>query len=145
MDYLANGMQPRRFVKPCLLLLLQEGSDYGYDLVARLRALGVDDDSAAVYRTLRRLESEGAVTSSWKEPVAGPARRMYQLTPAGAEVLEAWAEALDDSRRLLEGFLTRFRQSRSSRATSRGEATSTEARSAEAASGEAAPRRRLAR
>jgi PadR family transcriptional regulator PadR len=112
MDHLTNGVKPRHFARPCLLLLLQERSDYGYDLVARLRALGVEDDSAAVYRTLRTLESEGAVTSRWKEPVAGPARRMYELTQAGAEILQAWADALDESRRVLEGFLTRFRQSR---------------------------------
>lgn len=112
MDHLANGVKPKHFVRPCLLLLLQERSDYGYDLVARLRALGVDDDSAAVYRILRTLESEGAVTSRWKEPVAGPARRVYEITPAGAEILQGWAEALDESRRVLEGFLTRFRQSR---------------------------------
>lgn len=112
MDHLTNGVKPKHFVRPCLLLLLQERSDYGYDLVARLRALGVDDDSAAVYRILRSLESEGAVTSRWKEPVTGPARRVYEITPAGAVILQCWAEALDESRRVLEGFLTRFRQSR---------------------------------
>lgn len=112
MDHLASGVQPRQFVKPCLLLLLQEQSDYGYDLVGRLRALGVDDDSAVVYRSLRTLESEGAVTSRWKEPVAGPARRVYELTPAGAQVLERWVGALDESRRVLDAFLTRYTRSR---------------------------------
>jgi PadR family transcriptional regulator PadR len=126
MDHLTNGVQPRHFVKPCLLLLLQERSDYGYDLVARLRALGVEDDSAAVYRVLRALESEGAVTSRWKEPVAGPARRMYELTQAGAEILQCWAEALDESRRVLEGFLSRFRQSRPLGARSPGREASSQ-------------------
>ena len=107
-----NGVQPKQFSRPCLLLLLQERSDYGYDLVARLRALGVEDDSAAVYRMLRALDAEGAVTSRWREPVAGPARRVYELTPTGASLLDSWAEALDESRRVLDGFLARYHRSR---------------------------------
>ncbi len=107
-----NGLQPKQFVKPCLLLLLQERSDYGYDLVARLRALGVEDDSAAVYRVLRSLEAEGAVTSRWREPVAGPARRVYEITAAGGEVLDDWATGLHEGRQVVDGFLARYQRSR---------------------------------
>jgi PadR family transcriptional regulator PadR len=112
MDHWRTGVQPRHFAKPCLLLLLQERPDYGYDLVARLRALGVEDDSAAVYRTLRSMEAEGVVTSRWKEPVAGPARRVYEITGVGGDQLEAWAATLDERRQILEGFLSRYRQAR---------------------------------
>lgn len=113
MNHWGNGVQPKHYVKPCLLLLLQERPDYGYDLVARLRPLGVEDDSAAVYRVLRALEREGEVRSRWKEPVAGPARRVYEITPAGLDRLEQWADALEESRRALEGFRARFERSRS--------------------------------
>lgn len=113
MNHWGNGVQPKQFVKPCLLLLLQERPDYGYDLVARLRPLGVEDDSAAVYRVLRALESEGEVRSRWKEPVAGPARRVYEITPSGLDRLGQWAEALEESRRVLEGFRARYERSRS--------------------------------
>jgi DNA-binding PadR family transcriptional regulator len=111
MDGLGCGVQLKHFAKPCLLLPLQERPDYGYDLVTRLRALGVEDDSAA-YRALRSLEADGAVTSHWKEPVAGPARRMYQVTPVGSVLLGDGAELLDESRRALDGSLTRYRQCR---------------------------------
>ncbi len=116
MNHWGNGVQPKHFVKPCLLLLLQEQPDYGYDLVARLRPLGVEDDSAAVYRVLRALESEGEVRSRWKEPVAGPARRVYEITPSGLDRLEQWADALEESRRVLEGFRARYERSRSAAA-----------------------------
>lgn len=112
MELCGSVVQPKHFVKPCLLLLLQERSDYGYDLVARLRALGVEDDSAAVYRVLRSLERDGVVVSRWKEPVAGPARRVYEITASGASVLEEWALALDEGRRVLEGFLARYERHR---------------------------------
>ena len=111
-DQWRNGVQPKHFAKPCLLLLLQERSDYGYDLVARLRALGVEDDSAAVYRVLRSLEADGAVTSRWREPVAGPARRVYEITASGGALLDEWASGLNEGRQLLEGFLARYRRSR---------------------------------
>jgi poly-beta-hydroxybutyrate-responsive repressor len=104
--------QPKHFLQPCLLLLLQEQPDYGYDLVARLRALGVEDDSGTVYRTLRALERDGAVVSRWKAPVAGPARRMYDITSAGIEQLDGWARALDETRKALDGFLTRYERAR---------------------------------
>jgi len=106
-DCTAAAGQPKHFLQPCLLLLLQEQSDYGYDLVARLRSFGVEDDSGTVYRTLRALERDGAVVSRWKAPVAGPARRMYEITAAGADQLDSWARALDDTRKALDGFLTR--------------------------------------
>lgn len=107
MGHTGNGPQPKQFLRPCLLLLLRERSGYGYDLVTRLRPLGVDDDSAAVYRALRSLEHDGAVVSQWKEPVTGPARRVYRLTPDGVTLLERWVRDLDATRHSLERFLDR--------------------------------------
>jgi phosphoheptose isomerase len=93
MDRYLGGL-PKSFLQPCLLLLLKEEPGYGYDLVTRLKALGIDDESAAVYRALRTLEEKGAVYSYWNTSSAGPARRMYRLTPAGEEQLQASVEAL---------------------------------------------------
>ena len=112
MECTAAAGQPKHFLQPCLLLLLQEQPDYGYDLVARLRSLGVEDDSGTVYRTLRALERDGAVVSRWKAPVAGPARRMYEITASGSEQLDGWAQALDETRKALDGFLTRHARTR---------------------------------
>jgi poly-beta-hydroxybutyrate-responsive repressor len=105
-DRCATG-QLKNFIQPCLLLLLKEEPDYGYDLVARLRPFGVKD-SAAVYRALRGLEADAAVTSFWKHSAAGPARRMYQLTDAGEAALEEWAATLAGTKRTVEGYLVRY-------------------------------------
>src|ERR1044072_107593 len=83
MDGRYSGGLPKNFLQPCLLLLVLEQPGYGYDLVARLKPLGINDDAASVYRALRLLEHDGAVTSSWKTSETGPARRGYPLTPAG--------------------------------------------------------------
>ena len=107
MDCRYSGGLPKNFLQPCLLLLLKEEPGYGYDLVTRLKALGIDDDSAAVYRALRGLEEKGAVYSYWNTSSTGPARRMYRLTPAGDEMLEASVKAFADTHLAIERYLCR--------------------------------------
>ncbi|HZQ76392.1 MAG TPA: helix-turn-helix transcriptional regulator [Acidimicrobiia bacterium] len=88
-------------------MLLKEEPGYGYDLVTRLKALGIDDDSAAVYRSLRSLEERGAVYSYWNTSSTGPARRMYRLTPPGEEQLQAAVEAVAETHLAIERYLCR--------------------------------------
>jgi DNA-binding PadR family transcriptional regulator len=67
MDRYPGGL-PKSFLHPCLLSLVKEQPGYGYDLVTRLKALGIDDDSAAVYRALRTLEEKGRSTPTGTRP-----------------------------------------------------------------------------
>lgn len=100
--------EPRNFLRPCLLLLLKERPAHGYDLVERLHTSFIDDtDAGGVYRTLRALERQGLVRSSWCTSAAGPARRTYALTAAGNEVLRHQVEALEATYRLVQTFLDR--------------------------------------
>ncbi len=81
----------RRFLEPCLLLLLQRKADYGYNLTSRLKGYGFDEsypDGGTLYRVLRDLEQQGAVSSSWETGETGPAKRMYKITPAGKQMLQ---------------------------------------------------------
>ena len=98
---------PKSFLQPCLLLLLKEQPGYGYDLVVRLKALGIDDDSAAVYRALRTLEGKAEVSSYWHTSSAGPARRVYRLTPAGEDQLHRAAEVMAETHRAIERYVCR--------------------------------------
>jgi DNA-binding PadR family transcriptional regulator len=76
------------YLHACLLLLLGERPDHGYDLVARLGPLGLaGTDAAGTYRALRCLERGGDVQSQWTPPHGGPARRVYHLTPQGRAAL----------------------------------------------------------
>lgn len=100
--------EPRNFLRPCLLLLLQERPAHGYDLVERLHAALIDDtDAGGVYRTLRAFEREGLVRSSWRTSASGPARRTYALTAAGKESLQHQIETLEATHQLVHTFLTR--------------------------------------
>jgi poly-beta-hydroxybutyrate-responsive repressor len=106
----------RHFVEPCLLLLLRERPSHGYELAERLRALGfVDADAAVVYRSLRSMEREELARSTWRSSAAGPARRIYQLTPDGHAALDAVTRELRDTRRTLDAFLDRYSRHRAGR------------------------------
>lgn len=100
-----------RFVEPCLLLLLHRGASHGYDLVERLRELGVGQqaaDSSVVYRYLREMEENGFVDSAWDTEGTGPPRRVYQLTARGHEYLTWWITGLRETREVVDRFLAAY-------------------------------------
>ena len=100
---------PRRFLRPCVLLLLREQPAHGYDLLARMEPLGfAGDDPGGLYRALRALERDRLVRSAWEPSAAGPQRRIYELTRAGTEELHRQARALAASRDALDVFLSRY-------------------------------------
>jgi DNA-binding PadR family transcriptional regulator len=61
-------------------------------------------DVGLVYRTLRDLERDGLVRSSWAEESAGPRRRAYELTATGQEALDDWAVVMRERARLIGEF-----------------------------------------
>jgi len=87
-----------RFVEPVLLLVLKEkGRSYGYDLLGSLAEHAFTDgeiEKAVLYRTLRRLEQNGYIVSTWDTDTSGPARRVYTLTKDGERHIEEWAQIL---------------------------------------------------
>lgn len=71
-----------------LLRLLAERESYGYELVGRLRALGLDEIAeGTVYPALTRLEREGWITARLVTSRSGPARKYYRPTPGGYQAL----------------------------------------------------------
>ncbi len=101
--------EPRNFLLPCLLLLLRERADHGYELVSRLRPMHEgESDPGGVYRALRALEQRGLVRSEWRTSGAGPARRTYHLTTDGSAYLDAQATDLEHLCQTLHRFLDRY-------------------------------------
>lgn len=101
--------EPRNFLRPCLLLLLREQADHGYELVSRLRPMhDGEGDAGGVYRTLRCLEREGLVRSEWQISETGPARRTYQITADGIAALDGRAHDLELVHQVLHLFLERY-------------------------------------
>ncbi|MHB0857344.1 MAG: helix-turn-helix transcriptional regulator [Anaerolineae bacterium] len=100
----------RGFLQPRLLLLLLEQPGHGYELLERLaESDGLPAvDPGLLYRTLRNLEAEGLVQSTWDTEGQGPARRRYEVTPAGVGRLHAWAERIRHTRSRLDLFLEAY-------------------------------------
>lgn len=91
--------------EPAALAALLYAGGYGYDMrKAILDRTGgeVDVDVGGLYRSLRRLEEEGAVASRWCDDESGPRRREYELTHQGVELAEQWLDALRARQRLDE-------------------------------------------
>lgn len=77
-----------------LLQLLAEEESYGYQVVQRLREVGlVDILEGTVYPALARLEREGRVSTRLVASTAGPARKYYRLTPVGYDALRTGADS----------------------------------------------------
>lgn len=105
-----HGGRVRGFIQPRLLLQLSKKPAHGYELMG---ALAEEDDHPApdpgtLYRTLRQLEEEGLVRSTWDTGGAGPARRVYELTDQGLEYLHAWAVNIRRTKAGLERFLAEY-------------------------------------
>jgi PadR family transcriptional regulator PadR len=87
-----------RFIEPVVLRVLKEKKrSYGYEIAEFLPHFALTDatiEGAALYRTLRTLEANGFVSSTW-EAGDGPARRNYALTRLGREHLREWAQLLE--------------------------------------------------
>lgn len=92
-------------VEPAALAALLFAGGYGYDMrktILEKTGGAVDVDVGGLYRSLRRLEEEGAVVSRWCDEESGPRRREYELTQQGIELAEQWLDALRDRQRLDE-------------------------------------------
>ena len=99
-----------RFVEPAVLLLLGERAMHGYELLDRVPGLVGEErvDVGNLYRALRALEEDGVVRSEWSAELPGPAKRTYELTEPGRQLLDAWAEALRENQALVTDFLERY-------------------------------------
>ncbi|MEX0974041.1 MAG: helix-turn-helix transcriptional regulator [Bacillota bacterium] len=99
-----------RFIEPSLLLLLLERPAHGYDLISRLQDFGFGEgqDPGMIYRNLRRLEDQRMIRSEWDTTGSGPARRFYEVTPEGRELIKAWTDTIRLNIATLNTFLDRF-------------------------------------
>lgn len=75
----------------CVLASIVEEPTYGYALVQKLNDAGLTVPSeGSIYLVLKRLKAAGRIVDELVASDSGPARKVYQATPAGRDVLEAW-------------------------------------------------------
>ena len=73
----------------CILNAIRGTSLYGYDIARTLRGIeGLVISEGTIYPILSRLKREGLVGTTLRESSEGPARKYYELTASGKEVLK---------------------------------------------------------
>ena len=102
----------QRYIQPSLLLALKRKPSYGYELIQEIATFGFVEGSAPpgmIYRHLRDMEEHGWVESEWHTEEAGPAKRIYQLTAEGEEILSFWIGYMEQQAEKLSAFIAVYK------------------------------------
>ena len=83
-----NTQYKKGVLELCVLSLLRRQDWYGYEISEYLSAR-IDIADGTVYPILRKLKSDGLVTTYLQEASGGPPRKYYSLTTLGRETYEA--------------------------------------------------------
>ena len=99
------GWPPRDMLAPFVLLAVSLQRAHGYVIEDYLRALGLFGFTmSTLYRTLRQMEKDGFLESTWEPGPTGPARRVYTITDAGRTWLDTSAAMLNAYRDTIDRF-----------------------------------------
>ncbi len=99
------GWPPRDLFAPFVLLAVSMQRAHGYVIEDYLRALGLFGITmSTLYRTLRQMEKDGFLESTWEPGPTGPARRVYTITDAGHAWLDSSATMLNAYRQTIDRF-----------------------------------------
>jgi len=100
-----TGWPPRDMLAPFVLLAVSLQRAHGYVIEDYLRALGLFGITmSTLYRTLRQMEKDGFLESTWEPGPTGPARRVYTITDAGHVWLDSSASMLNAYRQTIDRF-----------------------------------------
>lgn len=83
-------MRNSRKLDQYILLYLFQQPFHGFELYKKIDRMmrGVNIDTAGVYRTLDKLEAEGAVSFTREDGDKGPNKKTYFITPHGKTILD---------------------------------------------------------
>ncbi len=73
----------------CVLLIIARGEIYASDIIAELKQAKLLVVEGTLYPLLTRLKNNGLLSYNWVESTAGPPRKYYVLTDAGAQNLKS--------------------------------------------------------
>ena len=83
-----NAQYKKGVLELCVLSMLKSRDRYGYEISDDL-AQRIDIADGTVYPILRKLKSDGLVTTYLSEESGGPPRKYYSLTALGRNTFEA--------------------------------------------------------
>jgi DNA-binding PadR family transcriptional regulator len=101
-ENILNELRRGMIVLAVLSQLDQE--QYGYSLLKRLADQGLDLDQGTLYPLLRRLESQGILSSNWNTEGSRP-RRYYVISQEGQKILPRLKEEWNRIVSMMDGML----------------------------------------
>ncbi|MDR1606902.1 MAG: PadR family transcriptional regulator [Deltaproteobacteria bacterium] len=98
-DCPCTGKTLTKLVKPLVMTFLAKGQLHGYALQRLLESQGGfvqgPPDLSGIYRSLKEMESQGYVESSWiANESSGPPKKCFTLTESGRACLAMWKKTL---------------------------------------------------
>ncbi len=106
------GSRPIRptWLMPVILVALREWNSYGYEFTKRVTDFGFETiNPGMLCRTLKQMEENGLVKSSWETSKGDWTRGMYSITDVGEAYLDFWTDALEQYRNNIDAFLRIYR------------------------------------
>ena len=82
-----NTQYKKGVLELCVLSMLRSRDRYGYEISEKL-AKSIDIADGTVYPLLRKLKSDGLLTTYLSEESGGPPRKYYSLTELGRNTFE---------------------------------------------------------
>lgn len=96
------SVELKRGVQTIVVLKFLKQPQYGYSLLSELQANNIEIESGTLYPLLRRLESQGLLSSTWNTEESRP-RKYYVLNETGSIVLEKLIDIwLKEQKNMLE-------------------------------------------
>lgn len=90
-----NNQYKKGVLELCVLSRLYNADSYGYD-VSEMIARQIDISDGAIYPILRKLKTDGLLTTYLSEESGGPPRKYYSITELGrSEYLSSRNEWLE--------------------------------------------------
>lgn len=78
----------REDLKTWILKALQSKESYGYEIAKELKLERGSAHTGYLYGVLAEMEKEGLIESEWRKSESGPPKKIYRITPLGAQSLE---------------------------------------------------------
>lgn len=101
-----NSQYKKGVLELCVLSLLYQQDCYGYDVSEYLSG-HIEIADGTVYPILRKLKSDGFVTTYLSEESGGPPRKYYSLTKTGRDEFlnqkNEWLKFAESIAKILEG------------------------------------------
>ena len=91
-----------------ILKLLSDGDKYGYEISKLIRTNSCGEyelKEATMYSSLKRLESDGSITSYWGDETQGGRRRYYRITDKGKQTYFENKSNWEYAKRVLDNLL----------------------------------------